>query len=80
MKAPDSHFMNLFFFQRYQYSLVLIMPNEGSTTDEMLSKITDDDVINYHELQPVEISIEIPKFTMKSDTNLQPVLKNVSFH
>ncbi|XP_045516473.1 antichymotrypsin-2-like [Pieris brassicae] len=67
-------------FERYQYSLVLIMPNEGVTTEELLSKVTDDDIINYHELQPVEINIEIPKFTMKSDTNLRPVLKNMGIN
>ncbi|CAK1545672.1 unnamed protein product [Leptosia nina] len=64
-------------FERYQYSLVLIMPNEDSNTEQLLSRITDDDVVNYHDLNSAEIHIEIPKFTMKSDTNLQPVLKKM---
>ncbi|CAG4960081.1 unnamed protein product [Colias eurytheme] len=64
-------------FERYQYSLILILPNEGSNTEELIAKLTDDDVINYHAMTPVDMQIEIPKFTMKTDTNLQPVLKQM---
>ncbi|XP_038207114.1 serine protease inhibitor 3/4-like [Zerene cesonia] len=64
-------------FERYQYSLILILPNEGSSTESLIDKLTDDDVINYHKMSPVDMQIEIPKFTMKSDTNLQPVLKQM---
>ncbi|XP_050680248.1 leukocyte elastase inhibitor-like [Leptidea sinapis] len=64
-------------FERYQYSLILILPNEDANVDTVLSVLNDDDVINYHNLPANDIQMEIPKFTIKSDTDLQPVLKNM---
>ncbi|CAH2261874.1 leukocyte elastase inhibitor-like [Pararge aegeria] len=62
-------------FERHQYSLILILPHQLSSVDTILGSLTNAKLVSYHKFEEIETQLEIPKFTMKSDTNLIPVLK-----
>ncbi|XP_023948770.2 leukocyte elastase inhibitor [Bicyclus anynana] len=62
-------------FERHQYSLILILPHQLSNVNTILGSLTNNKLVGYHNFEEIETQLEIPKFTIKSDTNLVPVLK-----
>ncbi|CAH0731941.1 unnamed protein product, partial [Brenthis ino] len=64
-------------FERIQYSLVMILPHKLSNVDIVLNSLTNMKLVNYQKLEEIEVQLAIPKFTIKSDTDLIPVLKNM---
>lgn len=70
-------FVTVMPFERHQYSLILILPHRLSNVDNVLNSLTNMKLVNFHKLNETEIQLEIPKFTIKSDTDMIPVLKNM---
>ncbi|XP_050354754.1 serine protease inhibitor 3/4-like [Nymphalis io] len=65
-------------FERHQYSLILILPHHTSDADSTLNALTNTKLVSYHNFQEIEVQLEIPKFTIKSDTDMIPVLKHMN--
>ncbi|XP_072933465.1 leukocyte elastase inhibitor-like [Epargyreus clarus] len=64
-------------FESRQYSLMLILPKKSDNVENLLETLTVEQLLSYHKFSKVEIKVEIPKFTLKTDTELNPVLKNM---
>lgn len=56
----------------------MILPHKLSNVDIVLNSLTNMKLVSYQKLEENEVQLAIPKFTIKSDTDLIPVLKNVS--
>ncbi|OWR48572.1 seminal fluid protein CSSFP043 [Danaus plexippus plexippus] len=64
-------------FERYQYSLIIILPQHQSNVDNILKSLSNNKLLNYLKFDESEIQLEIPKFTIKSHTNMIPVLQKM---
>ncbi|CAH2095257.1 unnamed protein product [Euphydryas editha] len=65
-------------FERHQYSLILILPHQLSNADKILNSLTNIKLMSYHNFGETEIQMEIPKFTIRSDTDIISVLKRMN--
>lgn len=48
-----------------------------STLDDLLSKLTDERLIQYNTFNPREVDVRLPKFTARADIDLDPVFRKV---
>ncbi|XP_049886131.1 antichymotrypsin-2-like [Pectinophora gossypiella] len=64
-------------FENEQYSLMVVLPSPVSSLEALVSKLTDAQLASYHSFSPKEIDLEIPKFTAKSDTDLNPIFRKM---
>lgn len=65
-------------FERHQYSLILILPHQSSNADKTLNLLTNIKLMGYHNFEPTEMQLELPKFTIRSDIEMIPVLKRMN--
>lgn len=66
-----------FDLQLNEYSLMVILPNSLSTVADTLSTLTVSRLEEYSNFHHMETQLELPKFSIKADTDLTPVLKQV---
>ncbi|XP_075984584.1 antichymotrypsin-2-like [Anticarsia gemmatalis] len=64
-------------FERNQYSLMVILPSQSEGVTGALSTLTDARLLSYLSFAPVDTELELPKFTVRADTNLASVLRNM---
>ncbi|CAH0402315.1 unnamed protein product [Chilo suppressalis] len=64
-------------FENELYSLVLILPSEGASVASAIASLTKEQLLSYQKYSPKEVAVEIPKFTVKTDTDLVSVLRNL---
>ncbi|CAG9793500.1 unnamed protein product [Diatraea saccharalis] len=64
-------------FENDLYSLVFILPSETESIASVLASLTKEQLISYQKYTPKEVAVEIPKFTVKTDTDLVSVLRNL---
>ncbi|KAL4717063.1 hypothetical protein ACJJTC_016950 [Scirpophaga incertulas] len=64
-------------FEGGQYSLVTILPTEGASIPAVMASLTKEKLLAYQSMTSREVAIEIPKFTVKSDSDLGIVLQQL---
>ncbi|CAG9112658.1 unnamed protein product [Plutella xylostella] len=64
-------------FEGAQYSLMLILPEGGSSLDTVLSKIDEVRLLEYSKLESREVRMFLPRFTIRTDTQLRNVLQKM---
>ncbi|KAJ0172284.1 hypothetical protein K1T71_012257 [Dendrolimus kikuchii] len=64
-------------FSSDEYSLMWILPPQGSNLNEYIKTLSADELLEFREFPSLRFDIEVPKFTVKTDNNLIPVLKNM---
>lgn len=64
-------------FEFDEYSLMVILPSHLSDVNKELSTMNVSQLASYHNFTAKDVELEIPKFTVKEDTDLAPVFKNL---
>ncbi|XP_026761577.1 leukocyte elastase inhibitor-like [Galleria mellonella] len=64
-------------FEQEQYSLMLILPSLKSNVPEVLATLTDSKLLDYHQFTHKEIEVQLPKFTIRADTDLNLALRKM---
>ncbi|KAI5645799.1 serpin (serine protease inhibitor) domain-containing protein [Phthorimaea operculella] len=64
-------------FEMDEYSLMVILPSEFSSLDALVSSLTLGQLTSYFTMSPKEVDLEIPKFSAKADTDLNPVFRKM---
>lgn len=62
-------------FEHNQYSMMVILPPQGVTN--LLNTLTDDRLVSYLTFPVVETELELPKFTIRGEMDLQIALRNL---
>lgn len=57
---------------------MLLLPQSGNSLLNVIDKLDDKTLVEYQKVKSKEVELEIPKFTVRSDVNLNPVLRDVS--
>lgn len=61
-------------FERKQYSMMVILPSQTDNVRSALATLSADRLLSYLAFGIVDTEIELPKFTVRADTNLAPVM------
>ncbi|CAH0596282.1 unnamed protein product [Chrysodeixis includens] len=64
-------------FEREEYYLMMILPSELVGMQSTLQHMTDARLLSYLSFPPLDTEIEIPKFTVRADTNLNTILRTM---
>ncbi|XP_013165961.1 PREDICTED: serine protease inhibitor-like isoform X2 [Papilio xuthus] len=64
-------------FQGSEYSMMFILPLKGNNVNNVLLSLTEPQLYSYQNLGPKEVKIQIPKFTVKQDSDVQSVLSTL---
>ncbi|KAL0819137.1 hypothetical protein ABMA28_008396 [Loxostege sticticalis] len=64
-------------FEGEHYSLMVILPSESTNVMSAAAALTPEKLLSYQNYTPKEVALEIPKFTVKSDTNLVTVFQQL---
>lgn len=64
-------------FEKDQYSLLVVLPHEQSDIDTLISRLTVEQLIAYQNFTAMDVELELPKFTVKGDTDLVPVFNRM---
>lgn len=64
--------------QNNQYSLMVLLPSKKTNLNAVILSLTASQLAAYHNVTPTEVDLEIPKFTVRGDTDLTQIMKNVS--
>lgn len=64
-------------FEYNEYSLIVVLPLKSSNVDALLSSLSMEDVASFLDLPPKDVALELPKFSIKADINLEPVLNKM---
>ncbi|XP_064292670.1 uncharacterized protein LOC128678492 [Plodia interpunctella] len=64
-------------FEKEEYSLMVILPSQISSIAEVLPTLTDSKLLEYHQFPYEETALELPKFTVRSDTDLNIALRKL---
>lgn len=56
---------------------MIILPSTASTLDALLSKLTDERLIQYTAFSARDVDVKLPKFTARLDIDLDPVFRMV---
>ncbi|KAJ2954833.1 hypothetical protein O0L34_g3148 [Tuta absoluta] len=64
-------------FEMDQYSLMVILPSEFSSLDALVSSLTPGQLMSYFSMTPKEVDLELPKFSVKADTDLNQVFRKM---
>lgn len=60
-------------FENNEYSLVMLLPIPGADVSAVLTSLDGETLANYQNLRRQDVLLEIPKFTVRSNANLQPI-------
>ncbi|XP_063617452.1 serine protease inhibitor 42Dd-like [Cydia splendana] len=60
-------------FENNEYSLVMLLPVPGADVSTVLTSLDGETLANYQHLRRQDVLLEIPKFTVRSNANLQPI-------
>ncbi|XP_063379934.1 serine protease inhibitor 42Dd-like [Cydia fagiglandana] len=60
-------------FENNEYSLVMLLPVPGADVSAVLTSLDGETLANYQNLRRQDVLLEIPKFTVRSNANLQPI-------
>ncbi|XP_028172428.1 leukocyte elastase inhibitor-like [Ostrinia furnacalis] len=64
-------------FEGEHYTLMIILPSETTNVMSAAAALTPEKLLSYQNYTPKEVALEIPKFTVKSDTNLISVFQQL---
>ncbi|KAM3956468.1 serine protease inhibitor 12 [Aphomia sociella] len=64
-------------FEKEEYSLMLILPSLKSNVAEVLATLSDSKLLEYHQFAHKEIEVQLPKFTVRADTDLNLALRKM---
>lgn len=64
-------------FENDEYSLMCILPPETSTVNDVINTLTVEQLMDFRSFPAQEFDLEIPKFTIRADTDLKPLLINM---
>ncbi|CAB3233597.1 unnamed protein product [Arctia plantaginis] len=64
-------------FEGNQYSLMVILPSASDGITSFLANLTDARLLSYLSFPEEETDLELPKFVVRGDTNLEIVLRNM---
>lgn len=59
---------------------MIILPSTASNVDALLSKLTDERLIQYTTFNARDVDVHLPKFTARLDIDLDPVFRKVCEH
>lgn len=64
-------------FEGEQQSLMLLLPDVGQTIDKVLLRLKGSRLAQYQNSNLAEVEVEIPKFAIKEDLDLDPVFRSL---
>lgn len=64
-------------FEYDEYSLMIILPSQLSDVNKEISILDVARLSSYHNFTAKDVELELPKFTVKADTDLAPVFTNL---
>ncbi|KAJ8709126.1 hypothetical protein PYW07_008952 [Mythimna separata] len=64
-------------FEREEYQLMIILPSELVGVKNTLASLTDYRLTSYLGFRTMDTELEIPKFTIRADTDLSVILKSM---
>ncbi|XP_047994380.1 serine protease inhibitor 42Dd-like [Leguminivora glycinivorella] len=60
-------------FENNEYSLVMLLPVAGADVSAVLASLDGETLANYQNLRRQDVLLEIPKFSVRSNADLQPI-------
>ncbi|KAJ0172283.1 hypothetical protein K1T71_012256 [Dendrolimus kikuchii] len=64
-------------FKGDEYSLMWILPSKQSNLNDLIKALTAKQLLAYREFPSLEVDVEVPRFTIKTDSNLIPALRKM---
>lgn len=64
-------------FERDEYHLMVILPSQLMGIRSTIASLTDARLLSYLSFPAIDTELELPKFTVRSDTDLKVILQNM---